>query len=342
MTEVARYTFHVSSSQRLSGTLTDFNIQPSQVITRLAKNSRFSITVHGITIPFSFYQLSSDIATLGVSWSGASTGSGNITMTTGNYTCNSVLVELSTQLTALLAASGITLTSYFTYNTTTGRMLLQQTTVPVVQLTLNFTANTTLGRFFGYSVSAVIPSSYPSYVSGQISDKIAVANPITYLLLRSPTFNQQLNREWIVQPNTFSDILYRVPISTNVGTYIQYYGDQEPFTITNDTISTINFYLTGNLSFTAIDLQGLPFAFHMSIVENLIPDYEPIMNTSLPKMITDVPADTTELERLQTERDDALRRLETYRKKLTPKEKDVLLQRQGTGNTDIEYKSQKL
>ena len=336
MTEVARYTFHVSSSQRLNGTLTDFNIQPSQVITRLAKNSRFNIIVHGITIPFSFYQLSSDIATLGVSWTGGATGSGNITMTPGNYTCNSVLVELSTRLTALLDSNGITINTYFTYNTSTARMLLQQVSAPGIQLTLNFTANPILGRFFGFSSSAVIPNSYPSYVAGQISDKIAVANPITYLLLRSPTFTQLGNREWIVQPNVFSDILYRVPITTNVGTYIQYYGDQEAFTITNDTISTINFYLTGNLSFNPIDLQGLPFAFHMTISERLIPEYEPIMNTSLPKMITDVPTDKTELERLQAERDDALRRLETYKKKLLPKEKDVLLQRQGTTNTDIE------
>ena len=213
-------------------------------------------------------------------------------------------------------------------------MLLQQTTVPAVQITLDFTANQILGRFFGYSVSAVLPSSYPSYVAGQISDKIAVANPITYLLLRSPTFKQLGNREWIVTPNEYSDILYRVPISTNVGTYIQYYGDQEPFVITNDTISNINFYLTGNLSFNAIDLQGLPFAFHMTITERLIPDFQPLMDTTLPKMVSEVPKNTEELDQLKAERDDALRRLEVYRKKLTPKEKDVLLERQRTTDTN--------
>lgn len=334
MTEVARYTFHVSSSQRISGTLTDFNIQPSQVITRLAKNSHFNVIVHGITIPFSFYQLSSDIATLSVSWVGGASGSGTITMTPGNYTCNSVLVELSTRLKALLATAGVTLTTYFSYDVSTGRVLLRQTSSPACSIGLFFGSNQILGRFFGFSNNISMGSSYPSYAPEQLGDKVAVANPITYLLLRSPTFKQLGNREWIVTPNEYSDILYRVPISTNVGTYIQYYGDQEPFVITNDTISNINFYLTGNLSFNAIDLQGLPFAFHMTISERLIPDFQPLMDTTLPKMVSEVPKNTEELDQLKAERDDALRRLEVYRKKLTPKEKDVLLERQRTTDTN--------
>jgi hypothetical protein len=291
--------------------------------------------VHGMTIPFSFYQLSSDIAALSVSWTGAPPGSGTLTMTPGNYTCLTVLTELSTRLTALLATSGITLTSYFTYDTSTGRMSLLQTTIPAVQITLNFTANPTLGRFFGFSASAVMPSSYPVSVSTQISDKVAVANPVSYLLLRSPTFKQFGNREWVVEKDAYSDIIYRVPISTNQGTYIQYYGDQEPFVIINDTFSAINFYLTGNLSYTAIDLQGLPFAFHFTLTEILQPEYEPLMDSTLPKMITEIKPNTEELDALKNERDDALRRLETYKKKLMPKEKDVLLQRQGTRNPDI-------
>jgi hypothetical protein len=335
MTEVARYTLHVSSSQRVSGSLTDFNIQLSQVISRLAKGSRFSVIVHGITVPFSFYQLSSDIATLNVSWTGGETGSGTITMTPGNYTSNSVLLELSSRLTALLLTDAVALTTDFMYDVSTGRMILRQTSIPAVEITLNFTANSLLGRFFGFSASAVLPSS-TTYISSQVSDKMAVANPVTYLLLRCPTLKQFGNREWIVNRDDYSDIIYRVPITTNVGTYIQYYGDQEPFTIINDTISAVNFYLTTNLTYNPIDLQGLPFAFHMTISERLQPDYEPIMTTALPKMITEIPQNTSELEALKKERDDALRRLETYKKKLTPKEKDaLLLQRQGEANSNL-------
>ena len=320
MAEVARYTFHISSSQKTAaGTLTDFNIQLSQVITRLAKNSQFSVVVHGITVPFSFYQLSSDINRLNVSWTGSATGL-YIDMTPGNYTCVSVLAELSTRLTALMAVYGITLTSNFTYDTSTGRAVLKQTNTSSATITLSFSTNQSLGQFFGFTSNAVMPSSL---ISSQVGDKVAVANPVNYLLLRSPTLKQRGNREWITERDAYSDIIYRIPIETNVGTYIQWYGDQEQFNIINDTISTVNFYLTGNLSYTPIDLQGLPFAFHLTISERLIPDYEPIMNTALPKMITEIPKNTEELDALKKERDDALRRLEVYKKKLTPKENKI-------------------
>jgi len=330
MTEVARYTFHISSSQKTTaGTLTDFNIQLSQVITRLAKNSKFSVIVHGITIPFSFYQLSSDINRLTVSWPGSPPGL-FIDMTPGNYTCVSVLSELSTRLTALLLTYAITLTPNFTYDLSTGRSTLRQTNTSSVTITLGFSANQNLGQFFGFTSNAVITSSL---VASQVGDKVAVANPANYLLLRSPTLQQFGNREWITERDAYSDIIYRVPIETNVGTYIQWYGDQQPFIIVNDTLSLINFYLTTNLTYNAIDLQGLPFAFHMTISERIQPEYEPIMNTALPKMITEIPKNTEELDALKKERDDALRRLETYRKKLTPKEKDAVLL-QGQRPTD--------
>ena len=320
MTEVARYTFHISSSQKTSaGTLTDFNIQLSQVITRLAKNSQFSVIVHGITIPFSFYQLSSDIGTVTVSTTG--NADGTISLTPGNYTTISVLTELSTQLTAFCQSRAVpfTPTFNFTYSILTGKTTLAMTAPALKTITIKFGSNTNLGLFFGFSTDAII-----STLLSPTGDKIAVANPVNYLLLRSPTLKQFGNREWITERDAYSDIIYRVPIETNVGTYIQWYGDQEPFIIINDTLSLINFYLTSNLSYTAIDLQGLPFAFHVTISERLQPEYEPIMNTALPKMITEIKPNVEELDALKKERDDALRRLDTYKRKLLPKEKDVV------------------
>lgn len=335
MAEIARYTFHISSSQKTSvGTLTDFNIQLSQVITRLAKNSQFNVMCHGVTIPFSFYQLSSDIKRLSVSWNGGPSGL-YIDFTPGNYSCQSVLVELSDKLKALLVTYSISVVTAFTYDTTTGRTTLLQTNGSSKTITLKFSLNQSLGQFFGFTGDCVMPSSLV-VTPAQVGDKVAVGNPVNYLLLRSPTFTQRGNREWIVEQDVYSDIIYRVPIETNVGTYIQMFGDQQEFAIINDTLSLINFYLTTNLSYTPIDLQGLPFSFHLTISERLIPEYEPLMNTALPKMITEVPPNTEELDALKKERDDALRRLEVYKKKLSkPLEKNVLLQRQGESNSNI-------
>jgi hypothetical protein len=184
-----------------------------------------------------------------------------------------------------------------------------------------------LGLFFGFSADATFTNVSTT------GDKAAVANPVTYLLLRSPSLRQFKNREWVVEKDTFSDILYRVPISTNVGTYIQWYGDSERVIIVNDTLSVINFYLTTNLSYTPIDLQGLPFSFHLTIIEVVQPDYVPITNNTLVNKITEIPTNTDEIDRLQRERDDALRRLEVYKKKLKPKE-NVLLLGEGRTNTD--------
>ena len=325
MTEIARYTFHISSDQRNSGTNTDMSVSLSQIITRLALKSRLQAVVHGITIPFSFYQLSSDIATLGVSVFGYSPD-GTITLTPGNYTTVSVLAELSTKLSAYCAALSPTFTPTFTfsYSTTTGRTTLVSDSTR--SITLKFGSNTNLGLFFGFSANTTFTTVSTT------GDKAAVANPVTYLLLRSPSLRQFKNREWVVEKDTFSDILYRIPISTNVGTYIQWYGDEERVVIVNDTVSDINFYLTTNLSYTAINLQGLPFSFHMTIVEMLQPDYIPITNSTLVNVAAEPPVNTEEIDRLQKERDDALRRLENYKKKLVD---NVLLQRERTTNTNI-------
>ena len=333
MTEVARYTFHISSAQKTSeGTLTDFNIQLSQVITRLAKNSQFNVMVHGVTIPFSFYQLSSDIKRLYVSWNGGPPGL-FIDFTPGNYTCQSILTELSIKLKALLITYSISVVTVFTYDLSTARTSLYQTNGSGKTITLQFSSNRNLGQFFGFTTDCVMSDSIVPNPA-QTGDKVAVGNPASYLLLRSPTFQQRGNREWIVEQDVYSDIIYRVPIETNVGTYIQMFGDQQEFAIINDTISLINFYLTTNLSYTPIDLQGLPFSFHITISERLIPEYEPLMNTALPKMVTEVKPNTEELDALKKERDDALRRLEIYKKKLIPK-KNVVQERQGQGDSNI-------
>jgi len=322
MAEVARYTFHIASNQRNSGTNTDMNIQLSQIITRLAAKSQLQVIVHGITIPFSFYQLSSDIATLGVSVNGYAPD-GTITLATGNYTTVSILTELSTKLTAYCAALSPTFTPTFTftYSTTTGRTTLVSNSTR--SITLKFGSNTNLGLFFGFSANATFTNVSTT------GDKAAVANPVTYLLLRSPSLRQFKNREWVVEKDTFSDILYRIPISTNVGTYIQWYGDSERVVLVNDTLSLINFYLTTNLSYTPIDLQGLPFSFHLTIIEVIQPDYIPITNSTLVNIAAEPPTNTEEIDRLQKERDDALRRLENYKKKLSSKVDNVLLRREG-------------
>lgn len=329
MATIAQYTFYVSSDKRQSGTNTDMNIQLSQIITRQAKNSQFVATVHGVTIPFSFYQLSSDIQALSVTISqGSNIFVGTLNMTVGNYSTVSVLEELATRLTAICAGpispcTSFTPTFNFVYNTTTSKSTLAMlSTVPNTApantsvIFLQFATNLSLGLFFGFT-------SNPSFSIGlsATGTQLAVANPVSYLLLRSPSLRQYKNREWIVEQDVFSDILYHIPIQTNVNTYINWYGDSHPVSLVNDTISAMNFYLTTNLSFNPIDLQDLSWSFRMTISEILQPTYESITSTTFANLPTanapiETDATTEEMVQLEIERADAIKRLERYKKKL--------------------------
>jgi len=329
MATIAQYTFYVSSDKRQSGTNTDMNIQMSQIITRQARNSYFQATVHGVTVPFSFYQLSSDIQALTVTITqGANIFVTTLNMTVGNYSTETVLVELATKLTAICvgpigACTSFTPTFNFVYNTTTSKSTLALlSTVPSTSpantsaITLGFGSNLSLGLFFGFTSS-------PTFSIGlsATGSKPAVANPVSYLLLRSPSLRQYKNREWVVEQDVFSDILYHIPVQTNANTYINWYGDAHPVSLVNDTISSLNFYLTTNLSYTAINLQDLSWSFRMTIEEVLQPNYESLYSTAFVNQNfvnapTETDATENEKAQLEVERQDVLKRIERYKKKL--------------------------
>lgn len=332
MATVATYTFYISSDKRQSGTNTDMNIQMSQIITRQAKNSHFVATVHGTTIPFSFYQLSNDIKSLGVFiQQGSNTYGVILNMTVGNYSTESILTELATKLTAICVGNILPCTSFtplfsFVYNTTTSKSSLTMlSTIPntppanTTVINLLFGSNLSLGLFFGFTANATF-----SIGLSATGSKPAVANPVNYLLLRSPSLRQYKNREWIVEQDVFSDILYHIPVQTNVNTYINWYGDSYPVVLVNDTISTLNFYLTTNLSYTPINLQDLAWSFRMTISEVLQPNYESISSTAfVNQTFANAPIETDataeEKAQLEAEKQDAIKRIERYKEKLKVK-----------------------
>jgi hypothetical protein len=332
MATIADYSFYVSSDKRQSGTNTDMNIQMSQIITRQARNSHFRATVHGATIPFSFYQLSNDIKSVTAFIQQGANSTGKIlNMTVGNYSTVSVLEELSAKLTTICQGNILPCTSFtptfnFVYNTTTSKSSLTMLSVipntppaNTTVITLLFGSNLSLGLFFGFTANAVF-----SIGLSATGSQPAVANPVSYLLLRSPSLRQYKNREWIVEKDVFSDILYHIPIQTNVNTYINWYGDSHPVSLVNDTLSNMNFYLTTNLSYTPIDLQDLSWSFRMTISEVLQPNYDSLYSTAFVNQpFANAPqetdATTGEMAQLEIERADAIKRIERYKKKLDTK-----------------------
>ena len=340
-TEVQRYSFHLSTTQRSSGTSTNATFQLKQVIGLLAKKGMFQVQVHGVTIPFSFNQLSTDISTIGITVIDGSshTKTGTITLTAGNYNTQSVITELNTQITAFCNSAGTggyvpfipNLTS--SYSLTTSLTTLSLTGTGTI--TLNFGTNQSLGLFFGFSSNATFSSS-----TSATGDKPAVANPVSYLLLRSPSFKQYRNKEFIVEKDVFSDILYRIPIMTSSGTYIQYNVDNEPVWILNNEITQFNIYLTTNLSYTPINLQSLDFGMSLTIAEYIRADYHSIETTKIVNF--NLPTEPTltaeQQDDLIKQRDQELKRLEMYKKKLS-KNKDVLQNENGKDDNDIQQET---
>ena len=201
-------------------------------------------------------------------------------------------------------------------------------------ITINFGSNLSLGLFFGFQANTTFSSSSP-----QIGTQVAVANPVSYLLLRSPTFKQYRNKEFLVQSDVYSDILYRIPIGTGTGTYIQYNFDNEPVFIINNEITQFNIYLTSNLSYNSINLQGLDYGFSFSITEIVRPDYESIdtsmlVNMSSKNQLSNMLSDE-ERDNLMRQRDEELKRLELYKKKIG-KNKDVLQNTNWEGSLSLQ------
>ena len=315
--EISRYTFHVNSAQRNSGTITDLNINLSQIITLKSKKGMFKIIVHDLIFPFSFYQLSSDYNTLSCTFTDttAHTKTVTVTITAGNYTVVSILTALSTALTTICQTSigafiGFTPTFNFTYSTTTSKTTLQMTAPASASIVLPFQNNLIMGGFFGISTSQTI-----STISTPVSTKISVANPVNQLLLRSGNLKQFQNREWYVQKDTFADILFRMPVYTQQGTWLSSLHDSDPVYIVNRDITTMNFYITSNLSYTALDTQGIDWNFSFSIVEEERAEYIPITDSLLVNK-EGTNSQAQDRDKLQAQLDEELAKLDKYKKKI--------------------------
>lgn len=341
MTTIAKYIYTIDSRRRSSGSTTDFNIQLSQQLQKKAKDSLFSVRVVSATVPFSFYQLSADINTLTATFNdGVNSKTVSVVIQPGNYTTSSVANALAAVLTTACQASAPPYTGFnpqltFTYSAITGQDTFVMAS-PTGSITLRFDLNPTLGLFFGLSTSITL-----SNLAVQTSTKTAVANPVNRLYVRSGDLHQLGNREWIVETDTFSDILYHIPITTNQNTYIHYNETQESVFIIDEFINSFNLYLTTNLSYTPMDLRGLDWSITMYIEEIIRPTFQPILLSDFNQPIQ--PQVSEEQQKLFALRDQEVKKMEKYKQKLLKKIpdknilntiKDALLSKQ-SGSEDL-------
>lgn len=232
--------------------------------------------MNSVEIPFSFYQLNNEINTLNCTFrNGMGTKNSTITLSQGNYNSISVLNLLKDKLITEAQLSegiytGFTPVFSFSYSSSTGKMTFLLSNVDC-DITLKFSENKSLGLFYGFENNVIINNS------PLISTKYCVANPITSLYIRSPSFKQTNNGEFIVENDVYSDIIKQVPVNTGQNTYIQDFQDSDLIYISNNQITDFNIYLSSNLSYTPLDLQGLNWSITFTIIEMITPEYKPIV-----------------------------------------------------------------
>ena len=324
---VMEYTYNINSYQRSSGTNTSFNINFSETINLLARKGQFQIIFQSVQIPFTFYQLSNidSLNVLSVTIQSATGGwTQNVTLNQGNYTPYTLVTELSRVLTlacqvppSAYSAQAFTPVFSFSYTPSSGFMSFAQTGPAGTATQLNFATspNKLTAGFFGINTTTptnVVMSQIGSVIG--TSTQPCVLNPVNYLLVRS-SLKQYRNREFIVLKDDVSDIVYKVPILTSQGTWLNFFQASEPIYLVDNSIQTINFYLTNNLSYTPINLQQIPWSFSFTIREVLRPDYE--ARNSFLKLVPAL-ADTSqeEIDRLVKEKELNLQKLVLYKKKL--------------------------
>jgi hypothetical protein len=69
------------------------------------------------------------------------------------------------------------------------------------------------------------------------------------------------------------------------------------------------------LSYTAINLQGLDFSFHFTIIERELKQFAPIQDSLLVNIASPVEK-TDEVKALENERDKVLQKIDKYKRKL--------------------------
>lgn len=341
--EVMRYTFHVDSNKRSAGTNTDLILNMTQVINKLAVDSVFIVTVNSISVPFSFYQLNinDNLNVLpiyiknGLDVLGRTT---SITLQPGNYNPYSLLIELNTKITTacqqvVLGFTPFTPIFLSTYNPTTGHITFVLSSPIGSEIQLLFSTSTVtgiLGNYFGVGQTDVVmtPSTTPS------SFKPCVLNPVNYLFLRS-SLKQFRNREWVVIPDDTSDIIYRIPIGTQQGTWIQYDMPSEPVYIVDDSITSINFYLTTNLTYEPINLQQVNWSFSFSISEVIRPNYKPLASQLVINKIALIDTEDKDklVQELQQKKQQEMNRLLKYKEVLSSELPKSQEQKQDTVET---------
>lgn len=251
---------NTKSADQGSSSNCTFIVNPPLVVSHT--NNRFLMGVKMAEVPYSFNQLNSEWVNLSISYNGTPR---NITLTQGNYNAN----QLSTELITQIVASGLGLLSTnfnITYDATRAKYTFQMVGTGANPMVLNFASNAVLGTMFG------MPTNLTFTTTAVISTNKINVNPVTSIYIRSNTIKTAATYEEINTPFKTSNILAKIPVPLLPNSIIYFRNDFSTELIANQTIDTINLFVTDNLSNNTLDMSGVNYGVMLVVEEIILPE----------------------------------------------------------------------
>lgn len=318
MSIIEEYHLFFNSGQRVSGTNTNCNFSLYQPIKLKNPNNSFFVRIGSAEIPFTFNPINSTNSRITFRYIRAGvTTSFDIVIPQGTYNPTNFLSALQTQITFQTVFTIFN----FMYSSITGYISLTCKANDTTQTTLQITncsdivkgflgINTLPSDVFGYE-----PLSQYIYLN---SVKNVLFNPINSIYVRSENIRQQQNFESIVVKKDISDILAKVQISSQPNSFIIWvnYTDLN-VKVSNKYFDIINLYLTNNLTYDDLNLNGLDFSLRLTIQEvgdmNIPKTVEQIEQAQVTQKTNEIQQQTTELT---SKRDDLINQLRQIKEEL--------------------------
>ena len=268
---ISTYHLYLSSAYRTSGTTSNYTMNLGKPIQLQNPNNYFTVRVGSAEIPYVFKLLNSTNNTIAYTVVRGSTYNGTFTIAPGNYTILTLLTEFKSKLFASISTltgwDGSALAS-FIYNRSTGKVSLTVvgTDSTATTITIGATSPVFL-RCLGFSAGFSFGYTTPSARTTAESTQNVNVSQNTSVYIRSGTLTQNHSYEAIINPNTLTDIIAKVPINGQPQSYLLWTNivDLEN-EINNRLIDSINLYL-GDAQTSELDLGGLDWTCRLTIKE---------------------------------------------------------------------------
>lgn len=268
MSIIEEYHLFMNSSQRVSGSTSNCNFSLYQPIKLKNPANNFFVRIGSAEIPFTFNPINSTNSRITFRYTRNGVVSTiYVVIPQGQYNPTTFLSTLQSQISFQTVFTIFN----FTYNNISGYLSLTCKATDGIQTTLQITdCSDIIKSFLGIStlpsdVFGYEPLSQYLYL---ISTKNVLFNPINSVYIRSENIRQSQNFESLVVKKDISDVLAKVQISVQPNSFIVWsnYTDLN-VKVSNKYFDVINIYLTNNLTYDDLNLNGLDFSFRMTISE---------------------------------------------------------------------------